>query len=913
MPQSPGRPVARAAAVAAVALMCVSISPARAQHGMSAPGIGTVPPPAVAAPLTGSIVLDGRLEDLAWRSVPALTDFTQSQPREGEPATQRTEIRFLFDTDALYIGARMYDTEGAAGVRTRLVRRDADPEGFDYIQIVFDTFHDHLGRVAFAVNPSGVKGDWYGPNGADLDGSWDAVWEVKTRVDSLGWTAEFRIPFAQLRFPRDSVQTWGLQVQRFETRLNELSVWSFWRLNEVGGAPRYRHLEGLRIARGPAKAEILPYVVGRSTNDPSVAADDPFRDPRQYDARVGADFKYLLASNLTLTGTVNPDFGQVEVDPAVVNLTAYETYLQERRPFFVEGGGLFDFGGLNCFFCSNISIPDVFYSRRIGRQPQGAWNAYASRPDGTPVRYADIPDNTGILGAAKVTGTVAPRWTLAVLDAATARENAATQDTLGRPGTAQVEPFTNYFVGRLARDLGGGGYVRGMVTSVVRDLGGSPLRTQLDTHAEAGGLATSLWWHQRTYRFMGHLEYSQIGGDPAAILRAQRAAGRYLQRPDRHNGSNRLFTNAYDSSLTAMRGYSAYGRFSKEGGDWLFELSSVVISPGFETNDVGFTYKADRLWMNGNLIRQFTRPNRFARQMVFILGGQQAYNFSGDLIDRNVQAYAEFVFHNYWDVAGFVIFTLPQLDDQATRGGPVVGRAGGFNTFLTLSTDRRKPIALGSQPVFGCRDGVCWASGNLSATVRPASNISVSVGPSFTDDRTASWYVNAFADPTATAMYGRRYVFGQLRQRTLSMDTRLNVTFSPALTLELYVQPLISSASYSRFHEYVRPRTLERTFYGVNGGTIAPTAGGWTVDPDGAGPASSFVLPNPDFNYRSLRGNAVVRWEFRPGSTLYLVWTQSREDVAPVSDFTLGRDLRGLVGTQPTNVFLVKMSYWLGL
>jgi len=882
-------------------------------------GSGHITPPRVASamPRTSAVVLDGRLDDVAWRAVTPLGGFTQSQPNEGQPATQRTEIRFLFGTDALYIGARMYDTEGPAGVRTQLARRDAFLDASDYIQVIFDTFHDHLGRVAFMVNPSGVKSDSYGPNGANLDNSWDAVWDVATRIDSLGWTAEFRIPFAQLRFPRDSVQTWGLQVWRMEMRLNELSSWAFWRLNEVGGPPRFGHLEGLHIARGPGKAEFLPYVVGRSTNDPSVAAGNPFRRSREYDARVGADFKYLLASNLTLTGTVNPDFGQVEVDPAVVNLTAFETYFQERRPFFVEGGGLFDFGGMNCFFCSNVSSPDLFYSRRIGRQPQGGWNAYAPRLDTATgrsyaVQYADIPENTQILGAAKVTGSLAPGWTLATLDALTARENAAVQDSLGRR-TAQVEPFTNYFVGRLSHDVGGGGYVRGMVTSVVRDLGTSPLRVQLNSHAEAAGVETNLWWGRRTYRFMGNLNFTQIAGDPQAILRAQRSSARYFQRPDRRNGSNGLFTNAYDPSLDALRGYAAYGRVSKEGGNWLWELSSMVKSPGFEANDVGFISQVDRIFMHGNLGRQFTTPTRFARQMAFLLGGQQAYNFSGDLVDRQAQLFSQFTFHNYWDVTAFVIFSFPRVDDQATRGGPVIGRAGGFNTFVQVSTDRRKPVALGSQPVFGCRDGVCWASANLSATLRPASNVSVSFGPYFSDDRTASWYVTSAADPTATAMFGRRYVFGQLRQRTFAMDTRLNVTFTPTLTLELFLQPLIASASYSKLHEYDRPRTLQRTTYGVNGGGLTPVPGGYTIDPDGAGPAGSFTIGNPDFNYRSLRGNAVIRWEFKPGSTLFLVWTQSREDMASVDDFELGRDLRGLVGTRPTNIFLVKMSYWLGL
>ena len=898
------------AALAAVAgALLVAPATAHAQHSVATPPL-TVPRAVTAAPISSPITLDGRLDDAAWQTVQPLGGFTQSQPNEAQPATQRTEIRFLFGADALYIGARMFDTEGTAGVRTQLARRDAFLDGSDYVQVIFDTFHDHLGRVAFMVNPSGVKSDSYGPNGANLDNSWDAVWDVETRIDSLGWTAEFRIPFAQLRFPRDSVQTWGLQVWRMEMRLNELSSWSFWRLNEVGGPPRFGHLEGLHIARGPGKAEVLPYVVGRSTNDPSVAAEDPFRNSREADARFGADFKYLIASNLTLTGTVNPDFGQVEVDPAVVNLTAFETYFPERRPFFVEGGGLFSFGGLNCFFCSNVSNPNLFYPRRIGRRPQGAGNAYGAAGAGG---FADIPDNTRILGAAKVTGSLAPGWTLATLDAVTAREHATIQTGTGQRLGVEVEPFTNYFVGRLSHDIGGGGFVRGMVTSVVRDLGDPTLRTQMNSHSEAAGVETNLWWGRRTYRFMGYLDYAQIAGDSLAIVRVQRSSARYFQRPDRSRGSNGILTNAYDPSLTAMRGLAAYGRVSKEGGNWLWEASTMVKTPGFEANDVAFNSQVDRIWMNGNVIRQFTTPNRFARQMVFIAGGQQAYNFSGDLVDRQVQAYTGFTFHNYWDVTAFVIGYPRRVDDQATRGGPVVGRAAGVNTFVQVSTDRRKPLAFSTMPVVGCRDGVCWASANLDATVRPASNVSISFGPSFSNDRTRSWWVTSVADPMATAMYGRRYVFGELHQRTLGLDTRLNVTFTPNLTLELYLQPLIASARYTGFHEYDRPRTLERTFYGVNGGTIARTASGYDIDPDGAGGAAPFTIGNPDFNYRSLRGNAVVRWEFKPGSTIFLVWTQSREDSEGTGAFDLTHDVRGLIGAKPTNIFLVKMSYWLGM
>jgi uncharacterized protein DUF5916/cellulose/xylan binding protein with CBM9 domain len=871
----------------------------------------TPPPVAIAARVTGHITLDGKLDEPDWQAAVPAKDFRQAQPNEGQPATQRTEVRFLYDDDALYIGARMYDTEGAAGIRTRLARRDSMPAA-DYIEIIFDTFHDHLGRVDFQVNPSGVKADCYGPNGANLDLSWDAVWDVKTRVDSLGWTAEIRIPFDQLRYPRDTVQTWGLQVWRMEARLNELSQWAFWHLNETGGPARFGHLEDLHITRGPGRGEVLPYVVGRSTLDPQIPAADPFTRPHAYDARVGGDFKYLVNSSLTLAGTVNPDFGQVEVDPAVVNLSAFETYFEEKRPFFVEGSGLFDFGNFSCFSCSNVNIPAMFYSRRIGRAPQGAGNAQAAAGDSG---FSQVPDNTAILGAAKLTGSLARGWTLAALDAGTAREVAQIQDSTGRRSSLEVEPLTNYFVARVSHDLPGGNYVRALVTSVARDIRDSTLRTQLNTHAEAGGVETLLWWDKQTYRLMANATISQVSGSPADILRVEQASARYFQRPDRRNGSDGLFSDGYDSTLTALRGYTFYTRLAKDAGDWMWEVQTSVISPGFEANDVAFTTQADRIFIGANLVRQFTKPNRFARLMFFMAGGQEIHDFSHDLLNRQLQAYAQLTFHNYWNLSGYGQVRPPTLSDNLARGGPALGVASSWYGFLDLQTDARRALYVTLMPDLGCGDLRCSWDLALNATIHPSSNLSLVLGPSYSYQATRTQYVTTVTDSTATLFYGHRYVFADLVERTLSMNLRTDWTFTPDLTLQLYVQPLIASGAYTQFKEFNAPRTLERSVYGVDRGTIAYANGTYTVDPDGAGPAAPFTFSDPNFDLRSLRGSAVLRWEYHPGSTIYFVWTQERSGNAPtgVGDLALGRDLRGLTAVPPQNIFLVKFTYWLGL
>src|SRR6266702_288420 len=742
----------RAAAMSRTIVLLVVLGAIAGVPPLVAQNIHPTPPPVVrAVPLQGEIKLDGRLDEPVWQSAPPATDFRQNQPHEGQPASQRTEVRFVFDGAAIYVGARMFDDSGSRGVRTRLVRRDANPSS-DYVQVIFDTYHDHIGRLFFLVNPSGVKNDANGLGGGG-DNSWDPVWEVKTAIDALGWTAEMRIPFAQLRYPSTGAeQTWGLQIWRQENRLNELSQWAFWGLQEQGGPPRFGHLQGLVIKSAPGRAEVLPYVVGRSANVPGNTAD-PFYDPHAYDGRVGVDTRVLLTSNLTLNATVNPDFGQVEVDPAVVNLTDFETFLQERRPFFVEGAGYFGLGGLSCFFCSNVSSLSMLSTRRIGRSPQMP----AMRD--TAARYADVPENTTILGAAKLTGRTPSGWSIGVLDAVTGAAQATVQRGDGSRFDAPVEPFTNYWVGRVAKDLRGGATViKAMGTSVVRDLGDPFLADSLSRHAEVFGLSTDMWFASRNYHLMAQVAGSQVTGSPGAILRLQRSSARYFQRPDRQNGSNGLLSDAYDSALTSLRGIGAYARFSREQGKLLWEVSTNVRTPGFDNNDVTFFSRADYWYMGGNVFPQWLTPTKWYRQLFFIVGGQQQYNFDGDLTDRQGQLYAQIQPRNYWNLSGFWIHRPDLFDDRLTRGGPVVRRSGIDVWSANLNTDSRKNVVVGFAGEYGCsREHYCTRTADFSIQLRPASNVSISFGPSIGHDQTPTQYVRKVVDSTATAFYGARY------------------------------------------------------------------------------------------------------------------------------------------------------------
>ena len=871
-----------------------------------------IPSPSVhSARRTEPIVIDGRLTEPIWATVQPATDFRQAQPNIGDPATQRTEIRLVFDDDALYIGARMFDDQGAAGVRSQLVRRDQTTSSSDQIQFVLDTYHNHIGRTIFTVGPSGSKQD-AGQATEFADPSWDPVWEVKTQVDSLGWTAEFRIPFSQLRFPRDSVQAWGMQVWRTESRLNEISMWSFWRPDETGGPSRFGHVEGIAPGRGASRRlEVLPYVVSQYNSLQPGPVGDPFYRQHYSKVRAGGDLKYLLTSNLTLDATFNPDFGQVEVDPAVVNLSAFETFFPERRPFFVEGSGTFGFGGFSCFFCSNVSSLSLFYSRRIGRVPQG------SLPAGTA--YSDVPNATTIIGAAKVTGRTGNGWTVGLLDALTDREDAKVIAN-GLPATQRVEPYTNYFVGRVKKDYNRGNLVFGAIgTSVVRSLRDPLLVGRLASHSEAAGFDWSARWKNRTYSFVGNVAFTDNVGDPAVIQRLQNSSARYFQRPDRQSGSNGILSDRYDPNATGLRGLGGYSRFAKDAGKWLFETAVNWRTPGFEANDLAFNTRADYAWMNGNLALSLTKPTRWYRSYFLIAGTQREYNFDGDRTDTQMQIGGFGQLLNYWSLNAFAIRRTDTYDDRLTRGGPVVQKPGYMYYSVNLNTDSRKRVTLNMNPTFSRTDEGYKGYGLFTqVSVRAASNVSLSFSPSYNYSTSARQYVNTFTDPTATAFYGSRYIFSDLTQKTVGFDTRINVTFTPTLTFELFAQPFISSVHFTRFKEFQAPRRQKMVVYGEDAGTITANRDltgritSYTIDPDGAGPAAPLTQDNPDFNLRSLRGNAVLRWEYHPGSTLFLVWTRTSSDFAQrVGDFNFSRDTDALFDAKADNIFLVKVNYWL--
>ncbi|HSJ06234.1 MAG TPA: DUF5916 domain-containing protein [Longimicrobiales bacterium] len=847
-------------------------------------------PSAHAVRLTEPVRIDGILDEAVWRNAPAVTEFTQVVPTEGAPATERTEVRFAHDDVALYIGARMYDR---SPVTTRLGRRDMAMSASDWLTIIFDSYHDHRTAFGFEVNPSGVRRDQTRTVNSE-DDSWEPVWEVAATIDEHGWTAEIRIPFSQLRFNPVAEQVWGLQIERQIARNREFSVFSFTPTTEPGGIPRFGHLHGLQDLSTGKRLEILPYTVMRA--DAADRSGNPYRSDREIGGSAGVDLKYRVTSDLTLDLTVNPDFGQVEVDPAQVNLSAIETHYAEKRPFFVEGSEIFDFGagGGN----------QAFYSRRIGRSPQLP-----------PPGPADVSDVARILGAAKLSGRNADGWSIGVLNALTRREEALFQDDAGDDVRMTVEPLTNYFAGRVRRDMSGGlTVVGGMFTAVNRDLDGDLLSAQLRSAAYTGGFDFRHEWAQRTWVVNGFVSGSHVRGSDTAIRIAQASPWRYFQRPD----ADHLDLDPNRTSLTGMSGQAQLQY--RRGRHWRYSLLAGTTTPGYEVNDIGFQYRADRI--DGQVAVTYVepRPGSLMRNWQTQVVARAERNYAGETIMNRVSVFASGQFLNYWSGSVSLSHNGEALDDRLTRGGPSSLRPPQTQVNGSLSTDARKRVSAGGGFGYARHTEGGWGYGTgVGVTVRPAPSWSLGISPSYDRAHNIAQYRGVRTDPTATHTYGARYLFSELDQTTLGLETRLNVTVSPSLSLQVYAQPFISSGDFGELAELRAPGEYSFLVYGRDIGEIEDIDGGVRVFPQGRGGAAApFVAGFPDFTIRSLRGNAVLRWEYRPGSTIFVAWQQNRHSALTwfnagpdAGRFDFGRDRGAIFGTRPDNVLVLKVNYWL--
>jgi len=848
-----------------------------------------------------SINIDGKLNEPAWAAAVPSGDFTQSYPNVGAKATDPTEVRVLYDDDALYVGVRMFDAHPDS-IAAQLARRDASGIYSDWLHVMVDSYRDRRTSFRFSVNPRGVQKDvleFDDKGGEDLN--WDAVWQVATAVDSLGWTAEYRIPFSQLRFggmQKGVERVWGIQIMRDVARRNERDSWSPWKLTDPGFVSLEGDLAGILDIPTPRRLEVMPYVSAKLTRAPGDPAN-PFYRANDTKPSTGVDLKYGLPSGLTLTATANPDFGQVEVDPAVVNLSAYETFFPEKRPFFVEGANIFNIGSINGG--PSYGNQQIFYSRRIGRPPQ----RFA---DG---QFVDAPNATTILGAGKLTGKVGA-WTVGLLNALTGEEKARVIDGSNVESTTPVEPLTNYFVGRVKRDFRGGNTIIGLGgTAVNRDLSDTVFKNLLRASADVGSLDFEHRWANRQWSLTGALSRSLIEGSTAVIQSAQQSSARYYQRPDADYLS-------LDPAATSLSGYSTKLGLVKSG-TWSFSATAKDISPGFEVNDLGFMGRVDYRNIGSGASYNNYQPGKLLRSYSLFAGTNHAWNHGGDKIWTSFFNQVTFNFTNLWSFYAGGEYDPSAIDDRLTRGGPLGRQPTQWGAWTQVTSDQRRSVSYNAYANYYGDEAHGYAKDvTLGVDVRPSSSVHLTLSPSLSLYHNTIQFVRGATDALATTTYGRRYVFSDLFQTTLSATTRVEWTLTPLLSFQLYAQPFASAGRFKGFKELATPGTQQYAVYGRdNGSTITPvpdpTTGkvlSYAVDPDGAGVAPAFSISNPDFRTHSLRGNAVVRWEYRPGSALFFVWQQQREDFLPFEgDFRTSRETRGIFG-RPSNVFLVKATYW---
>jgi hypothetical protein len=704
-------------------------------------------PTAIAARRNGPIQIDGKLDEAAWDAATPVTDFRQSDPTEGAPASEKNDVRILVDDEAIYVGWRAYDSN-PAGIQSQLARRDDSVDG-DIVEVSFDSYHDHLTGYIFRLSAGGARRDATVSSNLNEDASWDAVWEGATSQDSRGWYAEFRIPLSQLRYNRNvAQQVWGLQLGRKIARKGELDYFSLTPKTQQSGIYRYGHLTGLGNLPSARKIELVPYVLAKNEY-PTAAANDPFQKKNHIAPGVGLDLKYGVTSNMTLDATINPDFGQVEVDPAVVNLSAYETFFPEQRPFFIAGSSVFNFGSMRSQNQSNGY--NLYYTRRIGHEPQ----RFISGPD---IEFVDAPLQTRIDGAAKLTGRTGGGLSVGVLDAVTAEEDARIESFSGGKSSATVEPRSNYFMTRVKHDFRQGNTTIGFgATAVNRDLADSALVPLFVNSAYAAGIDWQHAWSNQTWAFDGDIVASHAAGSVQSIDDLQNSPVRFLQRPDKIN-------YRFDPAKTSLTGHLAELTFAKlSGTHWTGSITYQEYSPTFEVNDAGFLSNTDMRSFAPIIGYSETKPGKFLRNWLQFVFWNPTWDFDRNLTFNGVGAITIAEDQHFWDYRLRFDWRPSVLDPTLLRGGPVARLVQGGDQQISVSTDRRKSVlgtlyASYSYNVAGGK-GVNLQPG---ITMRPSTAVKISLAPTYSWTHALAQYVTASPDPLAIATYGSRYVFATL-------------------------------------------------------------------------------------------------------------------------------------------------------
>ncbi len=839
-----------------------------------------------------SPVIDGHLNESTWSEAAWEGDFIQHMPYDGKKPSYPTQYKIVHDEAYIYVAIESFDPAPDSIVK-RMTRRD-EIEG-DFVFVDFDSHHDLRSCFEFIVTAGGVKGDIiFSNNGSDQDDTWDPVWWVKTSIGKESWIAEMKIPFSQLRFDNSDSGVWGLLVGRNIYRKEELSLWQHIPPDAPGMIHLFGELHGMKGVKPRKQAEVTPYVttgLARYEADP----DNPFLTGKEGILNAGVDAKIGLTNNLTLDLSVNPDFGQVEADPSQVNLSAYETFFREKRPLFIEGKSIYNFP--LGFGDGGQGSHTLFYSRRIGRNPH-------YYPDLDEGEYAAEPGQTNIIAAAKVSGKTKNGTSIGILESVTAEEFVEV-DRNGTRDRVAVEPMTNYFVARILQDMNNGNTILGgIATSTYRDINDDHLAF-MPVSATTGGVDFQQFWGQKGYNVKLVNYFSHVTGTREAITGLQRSPAHLYQRPD----ADYL---ELDSSRNSLSGFGGSFQLQKTSGRFNALFATVWKSPGLEINDLGYFRIGDEimeiLWVGYN----FYEPFSIFRRMHLSANQYRAWDFGGYLALGGFEGGVNAVFRNFWSVHSYINIHGDLRYNTLLRGGPSFMVPGSASFNVHLGTDGRKKLVI--EPSFRMEKGFEGyeqsTSFGLEVEYRPIDALNISIEPEYMKSFKMLQYVSQ-EEVGSTS----RYIFSSIEQNILAVSIRANLTLTPELTIQYWGQPFLACGDYhdfkyitdgladdfqNRFHVYAEEEIL-----------LDESENQYRVTESGTG-LDEYRFSNPDFKVREFLSNMVLRWEYRPGSYLYAVWSQSRNGFTEDSEFSINNDLPEIWNITPRNVFLVKVSFRIG-
>jgi len=845
-----------------------------------------------------TITLDGVPSEEAWNAVEWGGDFIQNQPNEGKPPSQPTQFKIMYDDKFLYIAYNCLDSEPQL-IEKRLGRRDAFPG--DFVEINIDSYHDLRTGFSFTTSASGVRGDEFiSNNGDDWDANWNPIWFAKTAVNKNGWTAEIKIPLSQLRYGNEKDKVWGIQVMRRLFRKEERSNWQF--IPQSGGVwvSAFGELHGLKDIPFHRQVEIAPYATAQVSTYKKEPGN-PFADGTDTKLTGGVDGKVAVTNDLILDFTINPDFGQVEADPSQVRIDGFQNFFGEQRPFFIESRNIFEYQLTGSQAGGDYDADLLFYSRRIGSSPHGYPNTAAGE-------YVKFPQSTSILGAAKFSGKTRKGWSIGILESVTEREKAIITNN-GKERKEVVEPFTSYFTGSLQKDINGGNtIIGGIFTAVNRERG---LDNILHRSAYSGGIDFLHYWKNRTWYIRGNMVYSNVNGSKEVILNTQTAFEHLFQRPD-------ATEVRLDSNRTSLTGTGGTIRFGKSGGKpgkigqvLRFETGVTYRSPQLELNDIGFMLTANEInhftWVGMN----YQRPFSIFRRAGVNYNHWLRWDFGGKLLYVQFNVNANASFKNNWQASTSLTWNPYDVSNNALRGASPLRKPAGLGWSFNLNSDSRKKLSAGVNFFkFWAEDNaIAFNNAGVSLNYVPINALSISLSANYDNNwRSQDQFVQNITYNNAT-----RTIVAGVKQKTIRFTGRLSFNITPDLTIQYYGQPYLTRPTYENFAYVVAPLAdkYSNRFLRYAANQITENNGSYLVDENRDG-LTDYSFGKPDFNFVQFRSNMVIRWEYRPGSELFLVWSEGNTsdnygDLSTPVFNSLFNNAFG--GGNARNSFLVKWTY----